>query len=47
VRNLTTDPAHRDQLVRLRHRLVTWMTEVGDPLLNGWTRKQLLEGLSI
>jgi len=47
VRSLATDPARRDQLARLRRRLVTWMIEVGDPLLNGWTRKQLLEGLSI
>jgi hypothetical protein len=26
---------------------VAWMEAIDDPLLNGWTRRQLLEGLSI
>ena len=47
VRNLATDPAYGDQLARLRRRLVAWMEEIDDPLLNGWTRKQLLDGLCL
>ena len=47
LRNLATEPAYRHELDRLRHRLVAWMESIRDPLLNGWTRKQLLEGLSI
>ena len=47
LRNLATDPVYRDELARLRHRLVAWMEEIGDPLLNGWTRRQLWEGLSV
>jgi arylsulfatase A-like enzyme len=47
VRNLATDPAYRGRLARLRHRMVEWMEATRDPLLNGWTRTLLLEGLSI
>jgi arylsulfatase A-like enzyme len=47
VRNLATDPAFSGELARLRRRLVEWMEETRDPLLNAWTRAQLLEGLSI
>jgi arylsulfatase A-like enzyme len=47
LRNMATDPAYRDELRRLRHRMVDWMQEIHDPLLNGWTRRQLLEGLTI
>jgi arylsulfatase A-like enzyme len=46
-RNLATDPSCAQELARLRHRLVDWMQEIDDPLLNGWTRTQLLKGLSI
>jgi arylsulfatase A-like enzyme len=46
-RNLATDPSSVQELTRLRRRLVDWMEAVDDPLLNGWTRTQLLKGLSI
>ncbi|MFQ6043538.1 MAG: sulfatase/phosphatase domain-containing protein, partial [Candidatus Poribacteria bacterium] len=45
LHNLAADPSYRDELARLRHRLVTWMEETHDSLLNQWTRTQLLEGL--
>ncbi|HEY65623.1 MAG TPA: sulfatase-like hydrolase/transferase [Caldilineae bacterium] len=45
LHNLAADPAYRDELARLRRRLVAWMEETGDPLLNSWIRVQLLEGL--
>jgi len=45
VRNRATDPACRDELARLRRRLVAWMEEIKDPLNNRWIRTQLLEGL--
>jgi arylsulfatase A-like enzyme len=47
VRNLATDLAYVDELARLRRRLVDWMEAIRDPLLNGWTRRQLLEGLTV
>jgi len=47
VRNLATEPACQSELARLRRRLVAWMEEVRDPLLNGWIRTQLLEGLKV
>ncbi len=45
--NRATDPACQSILRQQRHRLVAWMEEIGDPLLNVWTRTQLLEGLSV
>ncbi len=47
VHNLATNPECAGELARLRRRLVAWMDETGDPLLNGWIRPQLLEGLKI
>jgi len=43
--NLAGVAAHRPDVMRLRQRLVAWMEDVNDPLLNQWTRPQLLEGL--
>jgi arylsulfatase A-like enzyme len=45
LRNRVLDPACRGELTRLRTRLVAWMEQTQDRLLNGWTRQQLLEGL--
>ena len=42
--NLASEAAHADALRQLRAQLVTWMQETNDPLLNGWTKRQLLEG---
>jgi hypothetical protein len=47
LRNLATEAAYVEELARLRRRLVAWMEAIDDPLLNGWTRRQLLEGLSV
>mgnify|MGYP005834591435 CR=1 FL=1 len=47
LHNLAADPAARDGLARLRRRLVAWMEATHDPLLNGWTRAQLLEGRKV
>lgn len=47
LRNLATDPACKDELARLRRRLVAWMEETRDPGLNPWTRAQLLENLKV
>jgi len=46
LHNLATGSRYSDQLEHLRHRLVDWMEETNDPLLNPWTRTQLLEGLT-
>lgn len=47
VCNLAADPVYRGELARLRGRLVAWMEEAHDRLLNPWTKKQLLEGLKV
>ncbi|MFO8006534.1 MAG: sulfatase-like hydrolase/transferase [Candidatus Brocadiia bacterium] len=47
LRNLARDPAHADELTRLRHRLVDWMERTNDRLLNHWTRPQLLENRTL
>jgi len=44
-RNLAAEPDCAVELARLRHRVVAWMERTHDPLLNQWTRAQLLEGL--
>lgn len=44
LRNLATDARYAAELRRLRRRLVAWMEETGDRLLNEWTRSQLLLG---
>jgi arylsulfatase A-like enzyme len=42
--NLVGQPTFTAELARLRQRLVAWMETTRDPLLNGWTREQLLDG---
>ena len=44
--NRATDSACADVLAHLRQRLVAWMEATEDKLLNGWTRVQILEGLT-
>jgi arylsulfatase A-like enzyme len=44
VRNRAADPACAEILRTLRGELAAWMAEVNDPLLNEWTRRQLLDG---
>ncbi|MCA9926411.1 MAG: hypothetical protein KC419_07390 [Anaerolineales bacterium] len=40
-------PCHRDELIRLRRRLLDWREETYDLLLNPWTREQPLENVKI
>jgi len=47
IRNLARQAAHGETLRHLRCRLVEWMRQTGDKLLNQWTERQLLEGLKI
>jgi len=47
LHNLARDPAHRDELTRMRGRLVAWLESLRDPLLNNWTRVQLVQGRRI
>ncbi|MGC9467147.1 MAG: sulfatase-like hydrolase/transferase [Anaerolineae bacterium] len=47
LHNLVRDAASAEVLARLRRRLVAWMEQTRDPLLNGWNRTQLLEGRSL
>ena len=44
LHNLAAHPEYGGELRRLRYRLVHWMQETGDRLLNGWTKTQLMEG---
>jgi arylsulfatase A-like enzyme len=47
LHNLASQPEARETLAQLRKRLVEWMRETDDLLLNDWTERQLLEGLKI
>ncbi len=47
LHNRATEAAYGGELARLRRRLAAWMEAIDDPLLNGWTRRQLLEGIKI
>jgi len=47
LHNRATDPACSGELARLRLRLVAWMRETDDKLLNHWMERQLMEGLSV
>jgi arylsulfatase A-like enzyme len=42
--NLAARPEYGRQLAYMRLRLVDWMEQTKDPLLNGWTRSQLSGG---
>jgi len=46
LRNLAAAPEYSAILGELRERTVAWMEATNDPLLNQWTRPQLLEGLT-
>ena len=45
--NLAGEAVHAGELRGLRTQLVAWMAETKDPLLNQWTKGQLLEGRKI
>lgn len=44
LHNRAADPACSEILRTLRGELVAWMAAIKDPLLNEWTRRQLLDG---
>jgi arylsulfatase A-like enzyme len=46
LRNRATDPTCAEVCKDLRIRLAQWMESERDPLLNGWTRDQLMNGLT-
>jgi arylsulfatase A-like enzyme len=45
--NRAGDPTVRGELSRLRQRLVAWMEDIKDLILNPWVKTQLLDGLKI
>lgn len=47
LQNCAIDPGCADSLHALRRDLAGWMEETKDPLLNEWTRRQLLDGHKI
>ena len=47
LENIVADPQAAKILSRLRRRLAQWMREINDPLLNGFTLRQLEEGKKI
>ena len=47
LHNCAADRACAEILCSLRADLVAWMAETNDPLLNEWTRRQLLDGAKI
>ncbi len=44
ITNLAAEPSHAAPLADLRRTLATWMAATKDPLLNQWTKRQLLHG---
>ncbi len=44
--NLASDQMYSSILKHLRQRLVAWMETTSDPLLNLWTKEQLLQDLT-
>ncbi len=44
ITNLAAQSAYASELARLRLRLVYWMEQTQDPILNPWIRQQLIEG---
>jgi arylsulfatase A-like enzyme len=44
IANLAAEPAHAATLAELRRTLAAWMAATKDPLLNQWTKRQLLDG---
>lgn len=44
IHNLAYTPGAANELARLRGRMVAWMEEIKDPLLNEWTRRAILAG---
>ena len=47
LRNRAADPACASKLRSMRRLLVDWLEATGDPVLNTWTKRQLLEGRKI
>lgn len=47
IHNRAQDPNTKDVLVQMRQRLVAWMENIKDPLLNHWNRDQLLDNRSL
>jgi arylsulfatase A-like enzyme len=47
LHNRAGDPGCAQELRRLRRRMVDWMAETGDRLLNQWTQTQLLQGRKV
>lgn len=45
LRNLAGEPGVSEELERLKGRLVDWMEDISDPLLNPWTRRHIAECL--
>ncbi len=47
LHNLATGPGHAEVLAQLRRRLLQWMEDTRDPLVNLWVRAQLSEGRKV
>lgn len=47
IHNRAADPACAPELARLRGRMLAWLEETRDPILNAWTRRQLAEGAKV
>jgi arylsulfatase A-like enzyme len=42
IANLANNPAHSEDLQRMRHKLLVWLERTKDRVLNLWTRRQLM-----
>ena len=47
LNNIAADEKYFDVISDMRKKLVEWMDEIKDPILNMWTRAQLEENLKV
>jgi arylsulfatase A-like enzyme len=45
--NLAAKPAGAEALAHMRRRMLAWLEETRDPILNQWTRRQLAQGAKV
>ena len=47
ISNLAVRPEAAEPLAQMRRRMLVWLEETHDPILNMWTRRQLEQGAKV
>ena len=47
INNLAARPAAAEPLAQMRRRMLAWLEETRDPIVNQWTRRQLAQGAKV